>query len=44
MLYLTNQLCQIHSREIMTNQFEIQFTKLQADSSYLLSEEYEVGV
>ncbi|XP_032894060.1 receptor-type tyrosine-protein phosphatase beta isoform X2 [Amblyraja radiata] len=29
------------TREIMTNQFEIQFTKLQADSSYLLSEEYE---
>ncbi|XP_048404947.1 receptor-type tyrosine-protein phosphatase beta isoform X2 [Stegostoma tigrinum] len=29
------------SREIKTNQFENQFTKLQADSSYLLSEEYE---
>ncbi|XP_072407787.1 receptor-type tyrosine-protein phosphatase beta isoform X1 [Chiloscyllium punctatum] len=29
------------SREIKTSQFETQFTKLQADSSYLLSEEYE---
>ncbi|XP_038636399.1 receptor-type tyrosine-protein phosphatase beta isoform X1 [Scyliorhinus canicula] len=29
------------SREIKASQFENQFTKLQADSSYLLSEEYE---
>ncbi|XP_067906520.1 receptor-type tyrosine-protein phosphatase beta isoform X2 [Heterodontus francisci] len=29
------------SREIKASQFETQFTKLQADSSYLLSEEYE---
>ncbi|XP_069760174.1 receptor-type tyrosine-protein phosphatase beta isoform X2 [Narcine bancroftii] len=29
------------TREIKANQFETQFTKLQADSSYLLSEEYE---
>ncbi|XP_041072052.1 receptor-type tyrosine-protein phosphatase beta isoform X2 [Carcharodon carcharias] len=30
-----------NSREIKASQFETQFTKLQADSSYLLSEEYE---
>uniref|UniRef100_A0A4W3KJ50 protein-tyrosine-phosphatase n=1 Tax=Callorhinchus milii TaxID=7868 RepID=A0A4W3KJ50_CALMI len=29
------------TREIKANQFETHFTKLQADSSYLLSEEYE---